>query len=263
MIFILLSLIFARPFISSLGFPYINSLYSNLLLGFLVISFLRKGLPLDKIKPFGAPLLFFVLSLFVSLIFSQNKSNSLRELYKYITGIMLFLACINLSNKEKNKVLLCVVVAAVTISILAIYQYFFGFQHLLNYMARKNITDSFTLDYISQKRIFFPFVTPNTLAGYLALIMPLIFYFKSRALPIPSLVLALLLTKSLGGILSSFLGLSIYFYLQVQFKKKHLVFIFFLLTLIGAVFFLRTANQKENLQPTFSALMRLIYWTGN
>ncbi len=229
MVFILLALIFIRPFISSLAFPYLNSVYSIVLLGFLCISFIHSGIPLNKTGAVKAPLLLFILAIFASLAFSQNKINSFFELYKYITGIMLFITCLNLSDENKKRAVSCIVASAVIISVLAIYQYFFGFQHLLNYMSRKNINDSFAMDYITQKRIFYPFVTPNILAGYLAMAIPLALYFKNRALLILPLLFALLLTRSLGGIFSFFIGMGLCFYLQSRFKKRYVISLILLL----------------------------------
>jgi O-antigen ligase len=146
---------------------------------------------------------------------------------------------------------------------LAIYQYFFGFRHILDYSAKeKIILSSFALDYIQQKRVFFPFVTPNTLGGYLAMIIPLILALlnKKNFLLLVSVSFALLLTKSLGALLSLFLGLVIYFYLQGKLEKRRFLFFFGLLVIIGLVFITRSTVPKYHLQPIFSTTMRLSYW---
>jgi hypothetical protein len=180
MLEVLLILILIRPLISSLAFPYANFIYSILLFGFLILWVVSKGAPLERIKPIGYPLILFILSIFISLIFSQNKIMSMKELYKYITGILLLLVGASLTHKNRDKIILCLVTAGLFISLLAIYQYFFGFQRLLSYISKQGITDPFILDYVSRKRVFSPFVTPNALGGYLAMIIPLTLTYNNR-----------------------------------------------------------------------------------
>lgn len=257
---ILLILIFARPFISSLAFPYLNIGYSVVLLVFLLAWTIFKGIPLAGIQPLKRPLVLFCLALIISIIFSVDKLNSFRDLYKYISGLLLFLIAISLEYEDKIKVIHTIVLTALIISLLAIYQYLFGFQHILDYMSREKIIDPFTLDYIQRKRVFFPFVTPNILAAYLTMIIPLSLTHKNRIWFIIPLSFALLLTKSLGAFLSLFLGLAIYFYLQGKLEKRRVIFLIGLLIIIGLVFMARSATQKAYLRPIFSTVMRLNYW---
>lgn len=257
----LLILIFMRPFISSMAFPYANFTYSVLLLGFIFIwIIIGKKIPPDTIRPIKYPLILFILALSISLAFSQNRMISIKESYKYISGVLLFMVGISLSHKNRERLILYIVIAALIISLLAIYQYFFGFKHILDYIVKTKITDSFALDYIRRKRVFFPFVTPNALGGYLAMILPLSLINKHRIWFIMLLSLVLLLTKSLGALLSIFFALGMYFYLQDRLEKRRILLLFGLLVIIGLVFIARTTNQKQHIQPIFSATMRLDYW---
>ena len=257
---VLLTLIFIRPFISSLAFPYLNSLYSALFLIFLITWPIYKGISIEKIYALKYPLILFSLALIISLIFSIDKLNSLKELYKYISGILLFLIAISLTQENKIRLIYIVVLAGLVISLLAIYQYFFGFQHILDYISKERITEPFALDYIQRKRVFFPFVTPNTLGGYLAMMIPLALNDKKRIWSIIPLSFALLLTKSLSALLSLFLALGLYFYLQGKLEKRRILFLFGLLLIIGLVFIIRSATPEQHLQPIFSTIMRLNYW---
>ena len=257
---IILFLIFIRPFISSLAFPYANLIYSTCLLVFLLIWLLQKGRPLNQIKQIRFPLSLFILALVISLIFSQDKMTSMKEVYKYITGILLLCVGIFLSYKDKQRAILWIAASGFLISILAIYQYFFGFQHLLSYVAEQGISDSFTLDYVGQRRVFSPFVTPNVLGGYLAMIIPLALTIKDGIWFIIPLSLALLLTKSLGALLSIFLGLIVFFYLQGRLQKRKIIILAAILLTIGSIFIVRATIQKQHLTPIFSTLMRLNYW---
>ncbi len=260
MLAILLTLIFIRPFISSLAFPYENIIYSASFLAFLIIWIIKKRPPLKYGYSLKYALLSFMLAIFISVIFSKDRSGSLGELYKYITGILLLIVCASLPISEKNRVISCIVFAGFLISLLAIYQYFFGFRHLLANITRHGTPDSFVLDYISRRRPFFPFVTPNTLAGYLAMVLPLTFCLKNKVwLGLP-IIIALLLTASVGALLSVFLALIIYLYLRGNLKKTGFAFIAGVLIILAAVFVVRSATPKQYQHPLFSLTMRLNYW---
>jgi putative inorganic carbon (HCO3(-)) transporter len=260
MLAILLTLIFIRPFISSLAFPYENLIYSELLLIVLIVWIIGKRVLLPQLPSIKYALLLFILAIVVSFIFSKDKLTSLKELYKYLTAILLFITIASLSPLDKNRVILCILIAGCLISLACIYQYAFGFQHLLKNITAQRISDAFILDYIGRRRPFFPFVTPNILAGYLAMIVPLTLYHRKRIWFILPLSFALLLTKSLGALLSIFFALIIYFYLEGNLKKIGLSFLAGLLIIIGFVFFTRAAMPKQHIQPIFSAVMRLNYW---
>ncbi|MBL7196797.1 MAG: O-antigen ligase family protein [Candidatus Omnitrophica bacterium] len=258
---ILLILICLRPLISSLTFPYADFLYSYTLLIFLVIWLIYNGVSTKKIQAIKYPFGLFCLALIVSIIFSSNKLNSLQEIYKYITALFLFLITFSLAPGKKRRLIQTIIFTGFIISLLAIYQYFFGFKHILEYITHNNISSPFILDYIGRKRIFFPFVTPNTLASYLIMIIPLTLTDKRNFWFIIPLSFALLLTQSLGALLSIFLGLIIYFYLVDKLNKRKVVFFFLgLIIIIGAIFIMRTATQKQHIQPIFSTIMRLNYW---
>jgi O-antigen ligase len=260
MFIILLILIFIRPFISSLAFPFLNSLYSNFFLLFIITWLFVKGASLNKIQTLKYPLISFCLALIISVAFSSDKVNSLEELSYYITGLFLFAIGGSLTYEEKIRLIQTIILASFVIGLLSIYQYFFGFQHILEYIHKQKLSDPFVLDYIIRKRVFFPFVTPNTLAGYLIMIIPLLLINKNRIWFIIPLSFALLLTQSLGAFLSLFLVLGIYFYLKNKLEMKGIFFLFGLLIIIGLVFIARVSTQKQHLQPIFSTVMRLSYW---
>jgi O-antigen ligase len=258
---LLLIFIFIRPFISSLAFPRLNAIYSVALLAFLGVWVIKMRLISEKLGPIKYPLLFFSLSLIISGIFSVNPYNTLLESYKYATGILLFLAASSLTPENSIRTLRAIVWAALIISFLAAYQYFFGFQNLLLYLSLKKITDPFVLDYISRKRVFFPFVTPNILAGYLIMAIPLTFSLKKRILYLIPLTAALLLTESLGAMLSLFAVIIIFVYLRSTRKRKYIFFLSGMAVVIGLIFVLRSLSQSTHLQPAYSTAMRLSYWT--
>jgi O-antigen ligase len=257
---IILILIFARPFICSLAFPYLNIIYSSLLIGFLCIWLVAKGFPFTAIKPVKYPLILFSLTLLISFIFSKDKVASFNEFYKYISALLLFIFAASLETKERAILIYTIIWAGIIISISAIYQYFFGFQHTLNYAIKTNAAGLFTLDYLENKRVFFPFVTPNILAGYLIMLIPLTFISKNRFWLIVPLCIALLLTKSLGAIFSLFLAMLLYIYLKNDSGKRKLLFAGGLMAVLILVFILRQTAAKEYVLPQFSFIRRMAYW---
>jgi putative inorganic carbon (hco3(-)) transporter len=260
MLFILLILVFTRPFICSLAFPFANSIHSLLLTLVLTVWFFTKGFPKTE-KAIQYPLLLLLIALIISLIFSNNRPCSLAELYKYTTGVTLFLFASSLSEEEKKKIMSCLLISAVIISILAINQYFFGFRHLADYLKKHEYDFAEPIaDFILRKRAFATFVTPNILGGYLAMIIPLALIHKKSVWLISLFSVALILSKSLGAGLSIFLAFILYFYLRKGLNKKRLPFLLVVLAMFSAVLISRMNAQKPHLLPSFSTLMRLDYW---
>lgn len=255
-----LIVIFARPFISSLAFPYLNVVYSLAFLIFLSAYVIHKKTPISRVKILISPFVLFLLAILICVVFSQNKLNSILELYKYIGGVLLFFVSIALSEEHKNLVRRTIVLAGVVASFLAIYQYFFSFKHVSDYLLNNKFLNPFAFDYLLRKRVFAPFVTPGILGGYLIMIIPLSLISKNRVWYFLPLFFALLLTKSLSAFLSLFCVLIIYFCLRREIKKKHVFFLLGLFLLIIGIFISRSTLQKEYLQPVFSTVMRLNYW---
>lgn len=258
---VLLTLIFIRPFIPSvIEFSFPNSVYSSLLMIFLMVWILVKRVTFESLGPIKYPVILFMASILVSLIFSYDKMVSFKEFYKYITALLLFLVAASLSAEEKSRLIKIITLTAIFVGFFSFYQYFFGFRHLSEYIAKNNITDPFVLDYINRKRVFTPFITPGVLGGYLAMVIPLTLVDKKKLWFIFPLSFALLLSRSVGAILSLFLGLTIYFYLKEKLGKKEAFLVLGLFVIAVLILIARFVVQKEYTHPVFSTLMRLNYW---
>lgn len=253
---------FPRPFISAAAFPYLNFFYTLVFLSFLGVYVIYKRPSFSKLSTLIFPIILLVLALLISLVFSQNKSVSLSELYKYLGGLLLLLVAVSLSEKEKSLTIQVIVAAGLVISFLAIYQYFLGFSHVLAYLSNNKLSSPFALDYLARKRVFFPFITPGILGGYLAMIIPLLLINKNRLWFILPVFFALLLTQSLAAFLSLFFALIIYVCLRKKIKMVHLFSLLVLFILIIIIFIWRSGTQKEHIHPIFSTIMRLNYWRG-
>ena len=261
MFWILLILIFIRPFVSSLAFPYIDLVISCALIISLFIWFIQQRSARNKLKILRIPFTLYIVGLFLTTVFSAYKIISLFEFYKYGLGLLLFFFGFSLDDKNKKSVLQIIIWAGTIISLLALYQYFRGFHHVLAYVSGHNITNPFILEYLTRKRVFFPFVTPNILGGYLAMIIPLALAFKKKIFFLLPLFGAILLTASAGAFLSMCLGVSIYYLLTNRFNKRTLIILASIFS-AGAVLIIitRVMTHTQHHQLSFSTSMRFNYW---
>lgn len=255
----LLFFIFARPFIASLAFPYLDAIYSIFFIGVLISFFFVNKVSFEKIKGLKYPLILFCFALFISLIFSSNRINSFKELYKYISGLLLFTIASSMTYKQAERAVKVIILSGCAVSLLAVYQYFVGFQNLLPYLDKIEYPTFVMKNYILHKRVFFPFVTPNTLAGYLIMIISLALPFKNNIWFISLFFITLIFTKSLGAIVSILLVLGLYFYLCEEVTKRKIIFLLGLYISVIFIFFLRVKFQGYG-QPLTSILNRLQYW---
>lgn len=260
MLWILLTLIYVRPFISSLAFPYANLIHSGLLLIVLFLWLRGRRCAHQRLSLLAAPLVIFAAGLCASLVFSQQPLVSIKGCYPYATGILLFWAMLALSEKEQAAVVDALSGAAVVIALLAIYQYLFGFGRLQEYVRRQGISDGFTLEALQRRRVFFPFVTPNTLGAYLAMMLPLVATRRRRLLYLPCVAIALLFTRSLGAIASLCAAAGIYGLLRKNANRKIIIAVGIGIVALAVTALLRSVAAPAHTHPFFSALMRLNYW---
>jgi O-antigen ligase len=261
MLLILSIFLFIRPFISSLTYPYLNTGYSLILLGILFLWAIDKKIDFKKLKAAKLPLLLFFCALIIASIFSLDRLNSISILYQYANGILMFIICASIDDKGRSLLTRVMLAAGIMISILAIHQYFFGFSKLADLAAREGINDPFVIDYINSRRVFAPFVTPNILAGYLAMILPIAFIVKKYwYLLILPIAMAIFFSKSLGAMAVITVAVTIYLLLDKETRKGEFAFALagsiIVLLVVG---FLRLSTQKTHLHPVFSSVMRLDY----
>lgn len=260
MFILLLTLIFTRPFISSLAFPYANFIHSLILCSSLLIWLILNLKSCAKLAGLKYPLLFFIFSLGLSLFFAHDKALALAKAYEYAAALLILFFSASLTEEQRPKAIAVLVLAGLAISMLSLYQYAFGFRHLLEYISKEKIPHPFALDIIRRQRVFFPFVTPNTLAGYLIMIIPLAAMKKNYSWVLIPLSLALLFTRSLGALTSLFLALCICLYLRKKFGRKELLILSAVLACTVVFFITRSFLEEKILRPYFSGVMRLSYW---
>lgn len=244
--------------------------YSPLSLVFLIFLailsacwILFHGFPFERLRPLRTPFLLTLFFLGIAVLCSWRQLVDPKAIHLYFTGLILFTIAISLSPKEKNQLVFGIVGAAICISFMALYQYFFGFQILQNYVNEMNINDLFVLEKIAERRVFIPFPAPGILAGYLSMILPLLLGLKrGRLLLLLPIASALLLTKSLGAFLSlAFVSTVLLIANAPSLKKKWWIPLIFGVIILGT-FFVRTHAEPAHLLPAFSMERRLSYWIG-
>jgi O-antigen ligase len=237
-----------------------NFIYSVGLFVFLLIWHLVKNNPLNITKPVAIALGSFFISLTASLFNSADKLTGLLMLCQYLNACLLFLACQYLPPEDKEKTAQCLILAAILISLFALYQFFFGFQYTLNYITIHQINDPVAQEAIRTRRAFAPFITPNALGGYLIMLIPLAFAMAKFRWTFLLLAAALIVTRSLGAIFS-LCSVLIFYYLWEKQIKLHVLFAaIFLMTLTMVTLFLRTQTDASWYHPLFSSQMRWDYW---
>ena len=236
------------------------ALYLISFLAFSAVWIVVRGLSLEKLRLLKYPLSLITLLLMIAAAFSIKHFQGLEEIFKYAVGLIFFLMIAPLPDNEKKQLVPAIVLGAFLISIIALYQYFPGFNILRDYVTKEKITDPFVLEKIAQRRIFFPFPTPAILGGYLAMILPLAFYSKKRMLFSIPLIGALLLTRSLGALLSLTIVATVLFLWQAHLSKEKAFGLLLLGAIFGCIFALRTHNPSHHLLPAFSFKTRLHYW---
>ncbi|MBF0331933.1 MAG: O-antigen ligase family protein [Candidatus Omnitrophica bacterium] len=193
------------------------------------------------------------------MVNSQDKISGALMLGQYLNGFLLFLICQNLTPPRKEEMVQCLVMTGICASLLAIHQYFFGFQDMLDYLKTNQIDDPIAQAFINERRVFAPFITPNMLGGYLVMMIPLAYGLKNFRWFIPLLVIALLMTKSVGAIFSLCLVLLLAYLWNKQIKIYVLLGMLALLSTTIVTLFLRTQTTAWH-SPLFSVQMRWDYW---
>jgi O-Antigen ligase len=121
------------------------------------------------------PLLFLTLSIFSSI--NSSRSQEVLWLFFSYTCLFLTLRLINIGAALLLISIIAITLLAFFIDLFSLYQYFFGFANLKQVTIRlTNIDESFRgalLTRIGSKRVFANFPLPNTLAGFLAMVLPL------------------------------------------------------------------------------------------
>ncbi len=299
--FPLLFLIFIRPFVSGLAYPVFEFYYEILVIFLATIFFSTRFVCSKNIvrarpqaesrtNPY-IPILLLLSACIVSTITSVNLHNSIKETLKFISYISIFFCVSSANEVQKKTIIKAMLISAILISLYAIYQYFWGYQHTIDFLKSTNnallLNSSYVRDILLAKRAIATFPSPNIFGSYLIMMVflsltcipPRRWGFGSTLLTIPRIipslsrenptyavgvVIALILTKSLGAWLSIIVCLIILFFISYNtLRNKKIILITSGLCIAFILLFI-TLNRWERLMnldnPQNSITQRINYW---
>jgi O-antigen ligase len=280
--FILLFLIFLRPFISEHAFLRAGILYVSSLIffSFLYLVYFRgQIITLPRLRIWPA---LFIATILFSIIIVGSTPWSLLELYFFVPNILIFYIASEIKPYQQKQLFACILFSACIISTYAIYQYFIGMLHAERYLTC--VEDSGLIEKVLKgRRVFGTFVSPNVFAsyiltmlfvgiGYLSLVKKRRKVFYSIAVVL--MALSLFYTKSIGGLLTgvvTFLIFTCCVGSQANFRKRKIILVCFsiilLLVIIASIYrFLPTERLSQFLNfndPNNSIIQRTYYWQAS
>jgi|GEM_PF-1762322 len=128
----ILGYIFLRPFISGITFKNFDFILTGIFLFSAFLYILKK--PFKKTY-FDKIIIIFILSLLISTAFSHNILNSINQLYKYLSLIILFYIVKLTDKKNKRRLILILIISTICVSFLSLHSLF---------VISSNILESFS-----------------------------------------------------------------------------------------------------------------------
>ena len=272
---ILIVFLFLRPFFDGFAYPGFNHMFSISIFVLLTISIFinRKTLIFSPGQFF---FFIFIIYCFAGLLFFWNLWYVVIKECSYLLTLFAIwvLFKTNFSEKDFKIVSFISILALGLIAAYGIYQYFWGLEITRQTIMQhpemiKNMPETY-IDRMASNRIFSTFVYPNTFAGYLLMLYPVVFFsiLSSSSLPLKifnGIVLAAILpvfaaTESMGGwfcfLLISFLML-LFFIVPGKLYLQTCAIVFIVST------FMVIAGIKYGFLPKISSLTdRMNYWSS-
>lgn len=158
---------------------------------------------------------------YLSSFWTVNLNNTLTQAF-FFTGLTLFAASAasSVAGERKEAILKVLAAAAAIVSLYAIYQYYWGFAHTEEYIRQSGFSGpeaEAALKALGARRAFSTLMSPNILACYLASVAPVVFALLLKAknkwvygLVLILVLVALTLTKSVGGALATAFGAAVF-----------------------------------------------------
>lgn len=225
----LLAHVFLRPFISEYAFVWLGYRYIFSLCVFSLFYLLFINEKSFFLSPLSFSVLLFLVIILLNIICLGAADYSLSELFFFLPNIIIFFVVSKLSLEQRKQLIFVMFTAAGIIGIYALYQHFFGFSHIVEYLKYipKN---QFAEKVLREGRIYASFISPNIFASYLIMMLFIgiglcvsapkkLVYWISLLI----IAIALPLTKSLGAIIAfifSFIVFISYITKGLVFKKR-------------------------------------------
>jgi len=270
--------IFIRPFFSGMAYPVFEFYYEISIILTAIITLSHKNLHKSPLAAYEVnyvyPILLLLSAYIISTATSINIHNSIKELMKFLSYLCAFFIVSQADSAQKNTLIKTIIIAATIISVYSIYQYFWGYQHTIDYLKKTNsdflINSPYARDILLQKRAIGTFPSPNILAGYLITVFFLACYAASRSgfnlvsFPIIAIIFAVIFTKSIGAWLSIiFTFIASFFIFRDNIKKYRLIVALYLIFIVFSAAFIVSSRWSRlmNLEnPHNPIIQRLNYW---
>lgn len=179
----------------------------------------------------------------ISALVGRNMFSAFNSAMTFTVFLLFFYITYNYAKKYFSYFLFFLIVVVSLMSIYGLYQYFSGFSETLKYLLHNQVPDIEAIKQrIYSKRIFSTLVYPNTFAGLLIMIIPVLIALiksekKYRSYLIASLLLMLsnlVLTRSVGAFICLIAASFIMLLFVSDPGLKNFRRIFFLFTIIAA-----------------------------
>ncbi len=282
--YLFLLIIFANPFISSRVFPVIST--ANWAVAYLAFAILitREKNPLFYYKTTLSPIIvFFSFILLINQFVSINKYNSLCFGVSFASNLTIFFMTLHFSTEKKKSIILAILLSGIIICAYSIYQYFFGLSNTLKIISEtpqlSNIS-RYERDFLAFRRAFGTFFSPDKLAAFLLYIC----FISTGVSFTPGIkkglrllgimgtfisVSALLLTKSIGGLISLLICSIVFVALLIKnsnvryksaLKLTALIFLSLFLMISFLILNVRLDETLRSFSIQNSLIQRLGYW---
>jgi putative inorganic carbon (HCO3(-)) transporter len=269
----------AGEFLETRLFAYTGT--SILLFIWVFSSYLRGRLRWQR-SSLDIPLMFFLFIGLISIFGFRDLHASLDGFLMIFSYILFFYLILNNTRSlaDIKSYTLALVLSGSLIALYSIYQYLVGFELLNRYIASKSLGTAVP------NRVFAIFVSPNHLAGFLIMIIPLAFVTLTLSrsnwqklifgAALVAMGIGIVMTQSRGGWLSLGLVLLVLLSGYIMLKKPKEIFVLitvlaFTIT-IGSVLMMpgkRSAPQAtsysalESSEAVLSAQGRFLLWRGS
>lgn len=259
-------LIFLKPFIYERMHLWLHTLWSGLVVIYALGWVLRKKPSQKDDRWFFTTLFMFLCSIVVAFLYAvvvQKKAYfDSMHLYTLISGVFFSFLAFHSGAAALSIIKTCIFSAG-CICLLALYSLFFASPEALTYLNSHNTYHPFIKEFLSRQRAFFPFVSPDSLGGFLILTFfpTLSLIKKNRAmLALLSLqITAIVFTKSIGTYCALLGGLTIYYGFHRKGRPSLLIFLLAGLGILGAILFIRQTQESVHLTPFFALRNRIEY----
>lgn len=244
-----------------MAFPLADLIHTVVLLlvllaGTFTDSFLRRRFPLKM------PGLLILAAVLFGWARSGPFPDSSSTLARTVCGLLLFWQASVMPAGRRNQLVSALLASLLPITLLAGYQFFFGFNRLLDHFSLQGSIDTYALQQIRTGRVFLPFITPNALAGYVAMLIPLCLTRNLLSYRILALAgcCVLLLTQSVGAIIGLAIALAAALAIKSGNRRNWVFTGAAALIMLLAILILRWNFSAAHQTPLFSLGSKLGYW---